>query len=146
MGPLYLIAMAHQISRRALLEMFMDRTAGESYKQNRLVTRETENGNVALIAYGWLKLAEYNESREAVTIFTGHKALRSKTISRWLNCVVSTADDRGRDVVLSGESPTVDTPNEGTQYIGNYVSMDGSHSPVEQQAVETVVDSLRGVA
>ena len=129
-------------NKRSMLEMFTDNTAGESYKQNRLITRETDAGNAALIAYGWLKLAEYNESRNAVTVFTGHKSLRSTVVSRWLNDVVSVANDRGRDTILSGESPTVDTPNEGTRYIGNYVSMDGDHSPVEKQAVDTVVDSL----
>lgn len=129
-----------------LLDMFLDRTAGESTQDNRLLTRENDAGNVELIAYGWLKLAEYNESRGAVTIFTGHKSIRSVTVSRHLNDVVSTADRRGRDVVLSGESPTVNTPNEGVRYIGDYVSFDGSHSPVEQAAVSTVVDSLSGLA
>jgi len=138
--------MAHQTSRKAMLEMFTDNTAGETYNQNRLVTRKSDNGNVALIAYGWLKLAEYNESREAVTVFTGHKSLRSQTVSKWLNAVVETADNRNRSVILSGESPTVDTPNEGTRFIGNYVSMDGDHSSVEQQAVDTVVDSLKHLA
>lgn len=138
---MYSIAMAYT-NRKTLIEMFVDNTAGETYNQNRLVTRESDNGNVSLIAYGWLKLAEYNESRDAVTVFTGHKSLRSGTVSTWLNKVVSTSDERGRDVILSGESPTVDTPNEGTRYIGNYVSFDGNHSSVEQKAVNTVVDSL----
>ena len=127
---------------RNMVDMFLDRTAGESYNENRLVTRETESGNVALIAYGWLKLAAYDESRNAVTVFTGHKSIRSQTVSRWLNNVVSRADERGRDVILSGESPTVDTPNEGTQYIGNYVSFTPNHSPVEREAINTVVESL----
>lgn len=137
-----MIAMAYPTTRKqALLEMFMDRTAGESTVNNRLVTR-MDNGNVALIAYGWLKLAEYNESRGVVTVFTGHQALRSKTVSRWLNQVISLANERGREIVISGESPTVDTPNEGAQFIGDYVSMDGAHSSVERSAVETVVQSL----
>jgi len=134
--------MAHQTSRKAMLEMFVDNTAGENYGKNRLVSREAENGNVALIAYGWLKVAEYNESREAVTVFTGHKSLRSCVVTRWLNQVVSVAESRDRLVILSGESPTVDTPNEGARFIGNYVSMDGDHSAVEEEAVDTVVDSL----
>lgn len=131
---------------RSMLEMFMDKTAGESFNENRLVTRETDAGNVALIGYGWLKVAEYNESRNAVTVFGGHRALRSNTVSAWLNEVVDVADDRGRDVILSGESPTVDTPNEGVEFINNYVSMDGNHSPVEQDAVDRVEESLVGVA
>jgi len=129
-------------NKRSMLEMFMDNTAGESYNQNRLVTRESDGGNVALIAYGWLKLAEYSESRNAVTVFTGHKSLRSQTLSRWLNEVVSVADDRGRDVILSGESPTTDTPNEGARFIGNYVSFTPNHSSVERDAIDTVEASL----
>jgi hypothetical protein len=135
--------MAHQTSRKAMLEMFVDNTAGENYGKNRLVSREADNGNVALIAYGWLKVAEYNESREAVTVFTGHKSLRSRVVTRWLNAVVRVANERDRSVILSGESPTVDTPHEGTRFIGNYVSMDGHHSAVEEEAVDTVVDSLK---
>ena len=129
-------------NKRALLEMFTDRTANESYSHNRLKTVETDSGNVALIAYNWLKLAEYNESRGVVPVFTGHGALQSVTIARYLNDTVKTANDRGRDVVLSGESPTVDTPNEGVKYIGNYVSMTGSHSAVEKDVKEEVRESL----
>lgn len=125
-----------------LLDMFLDRTAGEAYSDNRLTTEETESGNVALIAYGWLKVAEYNESREAVTVFTGHKSLRSRTVSGYLNDVVSRAESRGRSVILSGESPTTDKPNSGVRFIGNYVSMNGAHSGVEADAVDEVVQSL----
>lgn len=138
--------MEYATTKSTLLDMFLDRTPGETTKNNRLLTRENDAGNVELIAYGWLKLAEYNESREAVTVFTGHKALRSRTVSRHLNSVVSQANDRNRDVILSGESPTVDTPNEGVPFIGNYVSFDGAHSPVESQAVDTVIESLSGLA
>lgn len=138
--------MAYHTSRKTLLEMFLDRTAGESTRYNRLVTRETENGTVALIGYGWLKLAEYNERLNAVTVFTGHESINSKTVNEWLNAVVNVAEERGRDVILSGESPEEDTPNGGTVFINGYVSMDSGHSAVEQEAVETVRDSLRGVA
>jgi hypothetical protein len=131
---------------RNILDMFLDRSAGETYNENRLTTRETESGNVALIGYGWLKIAEYDEERAVVTVFTGHKSLNSHTISRWLNSVVSRADERGRDVLLSGESPTVDTPNAGTRFINNYVSFNGSHSPVERAAVTEVRESLKNVA
>jgi len=125
-------------TKRNLLDMFLDRTAAESTLENRLTTRETESGNVALIAYGWLKVAEYNESR--------HKSLRSRTVSGYLNDVVSRAESRGRDVILSGESPTVDTPNEGTRYINGYVSFSGDRSDVEADAVATVRDSLSHLA
>lgn len=133
------------VNKTALLDMFLDRTANENTTYNRLVTRESEAGNVALIAYGWLKVAEYNESRDAVTVFTGHKSLRSRTVSGYLNDVVARANDRGRDVILSGESPTTDTPNEGTRFIGNYVSF-GDRSSVEDDAVESVYESLSHLA
>jgi hypothetical protein len=128
-----------------MLEMFVDNTAGETFNNNRLITREEDSGNVALIAYGWLKVAEYNEERDAVTVFSGHKALRSKTVARWLNEVVKTADERNRNVILSGESPTVDSPNEGVKYINNYVSMEGERSSVEEAAVAEVEASLEDV-
>lgn len=138
--------MEYHPTTSTLLDMFLDRTAGESTKRNRLLTRENDAGNTELIAYGWIKLAEYNESREAVTVFTGHQSIRSTTVSRHLNNVVSAADRRGRDVILSGESPTVNTPNEGARFIGNYVSFNGSHSAVESRAVDTVIESLSGLA
>jgi hypothetical protein len=133
--------MAHQ-TKSDLLEMFVDRTAGESTMFNRLITRETDGGNVALIAYGWLKLAVYDESREAVTVFTGHKSLNSKTVARYLNDVVSKAEERGRDVIITGESPTVDQPNGTTHYINNYISMKGNDSAVERDARNAVIESL----
>jgi len=133
-------------TKRDVLDMFLDRTAGETSRDNRLITRETESGNVSLIAYGWLKVAEYNESRNAVTVFTGHKSIRSKTVSQYLNEVVGRADDRGRDVILSGESPTVDTPPACVEYIGNYVSFEGSDSAVEADARSDVHGDLRNIA
>lgn len=135
--------MMYANTKTEMLNKFLDRTAGETYSENRLITRETDTGNVALIAFGWLKVAEYDESREVVTVFTGHQSLRSVTVSGYLNEVVNRAEERGRDVVLSGESPTVDTPNDGTRFIGNYVSFGGSRSPVESDAVRSVKESLR---
>jgi hypothetical protein len=133
-------------NKKALIEMFLDKTPGESTQYNRLVTTEEDDGTVSLLAYGWLKLATYNERRGIVTVFTGHKALNSVTVSKYLNQVTSTAVERDREVLLSGESPTEDTPNEGTRFIGNYVSMDGSHSSVEEEAVSTVRESLEAAA
>lgn len=131
-------------NKKNLLEMFVDRTAGESTLHNRLTTQETDAGNVALVAYGWLKIAEYNESRTAVTVFTGHKSLRSRTVSGYLNEAAAVAKQRGRDVILSGESPTVDKPNTGARYIGNYIGDVGASdkSSVEATAVNNVIDSL----
>lgn len=129
-----------------LFEMFVDRTAGEVYGRGRLSTEETENGNVALIAYGWLKLAEYNEEREAVTVYAGHKALRSSTVSRWLQQVIDVAENRGRDVILSGESPETDSPNTGVTFVRDgYINFGPNRSAVEQSAVDTVVESLAHV-
>lgn len=128
--------------KQAMLEMFTDNTAGESYAQGRLQTVETESGSVALVAYGWLKLAEYNERREAVTVFTGHRALNSRIASRYLNDIIEVASER-RNVILSGESPVLGKPNSGSDYIGEYVNFSSKLSAVEQKAVQAVVESIR---
>jgi hypothetical protein len=133
-------------TKSELFGALFDNNTDVTYSQNRLVTRETDSGNVSLIAYGWLKIAEFDSDDGTVTVFTGHKAIDSTTLSRYLNDVTRNAQDRDHDVVLSGESPTVDTPNDGVRFINNYVSMDGGHSPVEQQAVDAVVESLSDVA
>ena len=125
-----------------MLQMFTDNTSGEVYADGRLETIETDSGNVALVAYGWLKLAEYNERREAVTVFTGHKSLRSRVVTRYLNDVISVSQER-REVILSGESPTAGRPNEGAKYIGAYVDFSSKLSSVEQKAVNTVVKSIK---
>lgn len=132
-------------TKAQLFDALFDATTGIKYSQNRMITRETEDGNVSLIAYGWLKIAEFTESKDAVTVFTGHRALNSQTLSRYLNDVVSHAEDSNVDVIISGESPAVDTPNEGVKYIKNYVSMSGNRSPVEEEAVDEVVESLRDI-
>ena len=128
--------------KESMLQMFTDNTSGEVYADGRLETIETDSGNVALVAYGWLKLAEYNERREAVTVFTGHKSLRSRIVTRYLNDVISVSQER-REVILSGESPTVGRPNEGAKYIGAYVDFSSKLSSVEQKAVNTVVESIK---
>jgi hypothetical protein len=125
-----------------IVNMFVDRTAGEESNQNRLITRETDSGNVALIGHGWVKLAEYDESRGVVTVFTGHKSINSQTTSRHLNKVVEIAEQRGRDVVLSGESPVWDTPTNATNYINNYVNFSAGRSAVERDAVADVMNAL----
>ena len=130
--------------RRELIEMFADRTAGESYNRNRLVTRETPNGNVALIAYGWMKLAEYNEEREAITLFVGHaQASPSRTITKWVNDVKRVIGERRR-IIESGETPRVRGPNtEGYQYVNEYIRFSGGLSKVEQNAFNAVEKSLQ---
>lgn len=127
--------------KTALLEMFTDRTAGESYAQGRLQTRESDSGTIELIAYGWLKIAEYNERRESVTVFTGHKANDSSILTRYINDVIDVANER-RNVILSGESPYVGQPNDGTQFIGEYVDFSTKLSSVERKAVKFVEDSI----
>lgn len=125
----------------ALLEMFTDNTAGESYAQGRLQTVETGAGNVALIAYGWLKLAEYNERRDAVTVFTGHKAYGSTAVTRYVNDVKEVANSR-RNVILSGESPYVGSANEGAKFVGEYVDFSNGLSAVEKKAVRLAERSI----
>lgn len=127
--------------KRALLEKFTDKTPGEVYANGRLQTRETAAGTVELIAYGWLKIAEYDERREVVTVFTGHKAIGSKVLTRYVNDAKRIARER-RNVILSGESPTVDQPNEGTRFIGEYVDFSTKLSSVEKQAIKLVERSI----
>ena len=128
-----------------VINMFVDKTAGESTDHNRLITQEGDNGNVELIAYGWLKIAEYNESRNAVTVFTGHQSMNSCTVSTYLNDVAELAEERGRDLIASGESPTDGKPNAGTVFINNYINFENK-SAVEKQARNKVIDSLKGLA
>lgn len=124
-----------------MLEMFADSTVGESYHHGRLITEETDSGNVALVAYGWMKIAEYDETEGQVTAFFGHKSVESRTISRWLNRVVEQVGQR-RDVNISPESPTVRSPNDGVEFIGEYIGDWNDKSPVEEKAEKAVIDSL----
>lgn len=128
-------------TNREIIEKFVDRTPGENTIGNRLRTVEAENGDVLLVGHQWNTLARYNEERGVVTVFTGHHNVDSRTTSRYLNRVAEIAEARGRDVVLSGESPIFDTPTEATQYINNYVGS-GPLSPVERDAVAHVYDAL----
>jgi hypothetical protein len=137
--------MAYYTSRQTMLEMFTDATPGETYQHNRLITQESDNGTVELIGYGWLKIAEYDESNNHVTVFTGHRSLESKTVGEWLNEVVRVAENRGRTVSLQDDSPKDGQPNDGTKFINNYISFKASKSAVEKDAQNEVVDSLRHV-
>lgn len=126
---------------QSIIEMFADNTSGETYHRGRLVTREMASGNVALIGYGWMKLAEYDESENHVTVFFGHKSTESKTVSRWLNRILEQTSDR-RNVSISDESPVVGKPNDGVRYIGEYVGDFTNLSPVDRGAIEFVENSL----
>lgn len=129
-------------TNREIVEKFVDRTAGESTIGNRLRTVEDDNGNVILVGYNWNILARYDESRGVVTVFTGHHSVGSDTTSRHLNLVINIAEERGRDTVVSGESPIHDTPPSTTEYISNYVSFEGDMSPVERDAQRDVYETL----
>ena len=124
------------------ISSFLQGNGDVTYSQQRLTTQETENGSVELIAYGWIKLAEYHPSNGTLTVFTGHTAIGSQTVSRYLNNVAKIAKESGKRVVLSGESPVDGQPNDGVKYVGDYVSMDGNRSPVERMAVSHVIESI----
>jgi hypothetical protein len=129
-------------TKREVVEMFVDNTAGESTPYNRLQTFETESGDVKIVGHTWNTLAKYNESEGVVTVFTGWTHINSTTTNGYLNLIADIARERGRTVSISGESPVHDSPTEATDYINNYVSMDGGHSAVEQDAVDHVVEEL----
>ena len=133
-------------TRFDVMTMFADNTAGESTLYNRLTTRRLGNGNVGLVGYGWLLLAEYNESDETVTVYQGHKNLGSATVTRWVNEVRETAGKRGRQVMILPDAATVDSPNDGAQYVEQgYVNFEGK-SAQEERIVQGVIDSLRHLA
>lgn len=123
---------------RTMIEKFIDRTPNEVYASGRMSTELLDNGNVALIGYGWMKLAEYNESENMVIIYGGHNEGDSDTVSRWLNQILTISEERDRNTLLSGESPIVDTPPEIVKYIGNYVDYKTEMSPVEKDAISDV--------
>jgi hypothetical protein len=131
----------HRLS--AIIEMFADATVGECYNQGRLVTEETDSGNVALVGYGWAKLAEYDETEGHVTVYFGHKSTDSTTLTRWLNRITEEISAR-RDVTISHESPVVRSPNDGVEYIGAYIGS-GPNSSVEERARKHVINSLEHV-
>lgn len=137
--------MTHATTTRntsTIIEMFADATPGESYADNRLITEKAESGNVALVAYGWMKLAEYDETEEQITVYMGHKSIESQTVSRWLNKILEQTSER-RPVNISDRSPTVRTPNEAVEYVGSYINFEGDKSAVEREAEREVVESLR---
>lgn len=132
------------IARDSLIQMFLDATAGETYNQGRLATRQSGENTVELIAYGWNKIAEYNEETDSVTIFAGHSGNISQTVTRYVNLVREIAGKRQTHTVnvLIDAAPNVARPPESVQFIDNYVSFSGSKSPVEQWAQASVDDSV----
>lgn len=129
-------------TKREIVEKFVDRTPNESTYHNRLMTFENESGNVIIVGHGWNTLAEYDEERGVVTVFTGHTSIESRTTNGYLNLITEVARERGRDVVLSGDSPLYAQPTDATQYINNYISF-RDKSPVEQDAQAEVREQLK---
>ena len=135
-----------QQTRDSLIQMFLDASAGEVYGDGRLVTREAGENTVELVAYGWNKVAEYDESTDTVTLFAGHAGNVSKTLTRYVNLVHEMAGKReSRTVnVLADSAPNVSRPPaEAAQFIANYRSFSGTPSSVEQWATATVNRALR---
>jgi hypothetical protein len=127
--------------------MFLDATAGETYNEGRLATRQSGENTVELIAYGWNKIAEYNEATDTVTVFAGHSENVSKTVTRYVNLVHEIAGKRqSRTVnVLADAAPNVGRPPaQSAQFIDNYKSFSGSDSSVESWASRTVDNAVSG--
>jgi hypothetical protein len=134
-------------NRDSLVQMFLDATAGEQYGDGRLVTRQAGESTVELIAYGWNKIAEYDESTDTVTVFGGHEGNISPTVTEYVHLVHEMASTRrSRTVnVLSDVSPNVARPPaESAQFIENYRSFDGAPSSVEEWATRTVESAVSG--
>jgi len=144
--PLYVSMEGNSTNRDSLVQMFLDASAGEVYGQGRLVTQDEGEGRVSLIAYGWNKIAEYDERTDTVTVYAGHAGNVSKTVTRYVNLVHEIAGKReSRTVnVLADAAPNVARPPaESAQFIDNYRSFSGSPSSVEEWATAVVNRALR---
>lgn len=127
--------------RDSLIQMFLDASSAEAYGNGRLVTRESGENSVELIAYGWNKIAEYNESTDTVTVFAGHAGNISPTVTRYVNLVHEMAGKRETRTVnvLADVAPNVARPPaQSAQFIENYRSFSGEPSSVEEWATATV--------
>jgi hypothetical protein len=132
---------AYTTSRESLIQMFLDAAPNESYNEGRLVTRQSGESTVELIAYGWNKLAEYNETTDTVTLFGGHVENISETVDDYAKAVFDTAQNRESrtiNVVVDAAPNVAEPPAESVRFINNYKSFSGSDSPVESWASETV--------
>lgn len=135
-------------NRDSLIQMFLDGTSGEVYGDGRLVTQDEGEGVTSLIAYGWNKVAEYDESTDTVTVFAGHAGNISKTVTRYVNLVHEMGGKRQTRTVnvLADSAPNVGRPPaEAAQFIGNYRSFHGEPSSVEEWATATVNRALRAM-
>lgn len=133
-------------TRNDVIEMFLDGTANEVYYDGRIITRQSGESTVELIAYGQHKLAEYNEATDTVTLFAGHAGNISRTVTEYVNVIDSLATDRQSRTVnkILDAAPNVEgpPPAEAAQFIDNYKSFSGSDSSVEQWATEKVNNAV----
>ena len=135
-----------ELNRDSLIQMFLDGTSGEVYGDGRLITQDEGEGVTSLIAYGWNKVAEYDEQTDTVTVFAGHAGNISKTVTRYVNLVHEMGGKREtRPVnVLADAAPNVGRPPaEAAQFIGNYRSFEGKPSSLDEWATEKVNRTLR---
>ena len=133
-------------NRDSLIQMFLDASADEVYGDGRLVTQQSGENTVELIAYGWNKIAEYDEATDTVTVFAGHAGNISKTVTRYVNLVHEMAGKRETRTVnvLADAAPNVGRPPaEAAQFIGNYRSFEGKPSSLDEWATEKVNRTLR---
>jgi hypothetical protein len=132
-------------NRETLIQMFLDGSSNEVYADGRLITRESGESTVELIAYGWNKIAEYNESTDTVTLFAGHAGNVSKAVTEYVNLVDSISaerESRTLNKILEAAPNVARPPAESAQFIDNYRSFDGNPSSVEEWATDTVERSI----
>lgn len=128
----------------SLREMFLDATAGESASGGRLKTEELPNGNVGLVGYNWLLLAEIEPATGTVTVYDGHAGNVSKTTTRHINEI--TADVKNhetREYTRSTQTPILRNPPKSANYIGEYIgAFANPKSPQDMRAMSDVTESL----
>lgn len=131
--------------RDSLIQMFLDATSGEVYAEGRLVTRDEGEGVTSLIAYGWNKIAEYDERSDTVTIFAGHAGNVSKTVTEYVNKtreIAGLRESRRVNTLVDAAPNVARPPAESVQFIDNYRAFSGSPSSVEEWATATVERSV----
>lgn len=132
-------------NRDSLIQMFLDATDGEVYADGRLVTRSSGESTTELVAYGWNKIAEYDERTDTVTVFAGHAGNVSKTVTEYVNKVREIAglrETRRVNALVDAAPNVARPPAESVQFIDNYRSFSGNPSSVEEWATRTVERSV----
>lgn len=136
-------------SRRSIIEMFLDGTAGEVYASGRLATVESDEGeSVQLVAYGHEILAEVSPDGKDVRLFTGHHGTVSKTVTDYIKLLGSILNEfEHRSVSAYKEAaPTTGIgtrSSRSAQYISNYINWWTSLSAVERDARQEVERTLQ---